>query len=91
MANEVLKTLLIKLNTAGLNKKDPVLYDFLKSLVTSLQSVDSTVDVNNAAVAGSGFVTSTIGGTASVISMFTSIRNIEDVNAAAISAALDLL
>lgn len=92
MASEAVKSLLVKLNFVGLNRSNQPLYDFLKDLITGVQQVDATVTANAAAApVTTGFVTSTVGGTADTLAMFTAVRNIENVTAAGISAALDLL
>ena len=89
-----LNQLLTILNTSNLQKNDPKLYDFLRRFLNETQQVNTQITEVISGGGGSpsgSFVTSMIGGTANTISMFTAIRNIENVNAAAVSAALDLL
>lgn len=84
--------LLVVLNTTNLQKTDNRLYQVIKDLIGNLLKNEQNTTAIAAVVSPSGtFVTSTIGGTADNLAMFTAPHNIENVTAAGISAALDLL
>ncbi len=88
-----LNNLLSILNTSNLQKTDNKLWDFLHRLLKGTQQINDEITAVSSTIspATTGFVTSTVGGTANTISMFTSIRNIENVTVAGVTNALDLL
>jgi hypothetical protein len=87
MSENLLDTILVQLNTTGLAKKDPRLYQVLKSLIGGTIQVKDSVTV----VSSSASSALTGSGTTGLISQWATSTSLTDVSAAGISAALDLL